>query len=432
MNLSERDQAVIWHPYTQMKLAAPPVPIVRGEGAYLIDEAGNRYLDAVSSWWVNLHGHAHPYIAQKVSEQLHILEHVIFAGFTHPAAVELAERLLKLLPGHQQKLFYSDNGSTAVEVGIKMAFQYWYNQDKPRNRIIAFENAYHGDTFGAMSASARSAFTAPFMPMLFEVDFIPVPTEENVTEVKRKLTELVASGAHAAFIFEPLVQGAGGMIMYEAPYLDELIAICKAQEMLMIADEVLTGFGRTGKLFACDHLQQNPDIICLSKGLTGGTMAFGATSCIQKIYDAFLSDDRIKTFFHGHSYTGNPLACTAALASLDLVEQPGFKENLHRISEQHRQFRNRILAMPYVQDCRCTGTIMALEFKTDSAYSYFSSIRDALYDYFLNKKIICRPLGNVIYLIPPYCITNEELYYLYSTIEEALDYFLAREDNKKK
>ncbi len=426
MTWSERDQAVIWHPFTQMKLAAPPIPIVRGEGVYLIDEAGNRYLDAVSSWWVNLHGHAHPYIAQKVSEQLHTLEHVIFAGFTHPQAITLAERLLKLLPGHQQKLFYSDNGSTAVEVGMKMAFQYWHNQARPRTRIIALENAYHGDTFGAMSASARNTFTAAFAPMLFEVDFIPVPTPDNHEAVKKRLTELVDAQQHAAFLFEPLVQGSGGMIMYEAAYLDELLTICKAGNVLAIADEVMTGFGRTGKLFACDHLQQKPDIMCLSKGLTGGTMAFGATSCTQQIYDAFLSDDRTKTFFHGHSYTGNPLACTAALASLDLVEQPDFAANLSRISEQHRQFQSSISTMPYVRDCRCTGTIMALEFDTDSTSSYFSNIRDALYEYFLEKKIICRPLGNIIYLIPPYCITNEELDYLYRTIESALDHFLSK------
>ncbi len=426
MTLSERDQAVIWHPYTQMKLAAPPVPIVRGEGAYLFDEAGNRYLDAVSSWWVTLHGHAHPYIAQKVFEQLQVLEHVIFAGFTHPKAVELAERLMALLPGQQQRVFYSDNGSTAVEVGLKMAFQYWHNQGKPRPRILALENAYHGDTFGAMSASARSAFTAPFNAMLFEVDFIPLPTADNIDDLKQKLTVLLSEKQHAAFIFEPLVQGAGGMLMYEAAYLDELIALCQQQDVLTIADEVMTGFGRTGKLFACQHLQRTPDIFCLSKGITGGTMAFGATSCTQRIYDAFLSDDKTKTFFHGHSYTGNPVACAAALASLDLIEQPAFEENLQRISAQHRQFRQRIAAKPFVKDCRCTGTILALEFQTQATYSYFSSLRDDLYTYFLEKKIICRPLGNVIYLIPPYCITNEELQYLYDTMDEALVYFLER------
>ncbi len=426
MSLSERDQSVIWHPYTQMKLAAPPVPIVRGEGAYLIDEAGNRYLDAVSSWWVTLHGHAHPYIAQKVFEQLQTLEHVIFAGFTHPKAVELAERLLALLPGQQQKIFYSDNGSTAVEVGLKMAFQYWHNQGKPRSRIIALENAYHGDTFGAMSASARSAFTAPFNAMLFEVDFIPLPAADNIEELKQRLTALLSEKQHAAFIFEPLVQGAGGMLMYKAAYLDELIALCQQHHVITIADEVMTGFGRTGKLFACQHLQHTPDIFCLSKGLTGGTMAFGATTCTQPVYEAFLSDDKMKTFFHGHSYTGNPVACAAALASLDLIEQPAFEENLHRISAQHRQFQQKVATKPFVKDCRCTGTILALEFQTQAGYSYFSNLRDDLYTYFLEKKIICRPLGNVIYLIPPYCITNEELQYLYDTMEEALVYLSNR------
>ncbi len=423
MSLRERDQAVIWHPYTQMKTAPLPIPIVRGEGAYLIDEEGNRYLDAVSSWWVNLHGHAHPYIAQKVSEQLHTLEHVIFAGFTHPKAVELAERLLQRLPGQPQKLFYSDNGSTAVEVGLKMAFQYWYNQGRPRTRIVALENAYHGDTFGAMAASARSSFTAPFTPLLFDVDFIPLPTRNNLPQIKETLKHLLADHQHAAFLFEPLVQGAGGMLMYEPDLLDEILQLCRSHELLLIADEVMTGFGRTGKLFACDHLQHAPDIICLSKGLTGGFMAFGATSCTQAIYDAFLSEDKTKTFFHGHSYTGNPLACAAALASLDLVERPDFQQNLDRISAQHQQFQDRVQTHSLVRECRCQGTILALEFEVASNYSYFSQIRDHLYQFFLERKIICRPLGNVIYLIPPYCITNEELSYIYHAMEEAIHAF---------
>ncbi|MDX2305747.1 MAG: adenosylmethionine--8-amino-7-oxononanoate transaminase [Microscillaceae bacterium] len=419
-SLSERDLQHIWHPYTQMKLSSPAIAIQRAEGVYLIDEHGERYIDAVSSWWVNIHGHCHPYLTQKISEQLATLEHVIFAGFTHQPAVELAERLLKHVPGNQGKVFFSDNGSTAIEVGLKMAFQYWYNQGIDRRRVIAFENSYHGDTFGAMAASQRQAFNAPFNRHLFEVDFIPTPHAGNIAEVLSTLESLVAEGNQAAFIFEPLVQGAGGMLMYEGDYLDQILRVCKAHQVLCIADEVMTGFGRTGALFACDYLSEKPDIVCLSKGLTGGVMAFGVTTCTDAIYEAFYSDDRLKTFFHGHSYCGNPLACAAALASLDLVEQPEFMENIRRISASHEAFRHKIQSLPSVRDCRQQGTILAVEWQVDTSYSYFSSIRDQLYQFFLDRKVLCRPLGNVIYLMPPYCITQEELEYMYGVIQEGL------------
>jgi adenosylmethionine-8-amino-7-oxononanoate aminotransferase len=297
MGLTERDLKVIWHPYTQMKTALPPVPIVRGEGALLFGEDGKQYIDAISSWWVNIHGHAHPYIAKKVAEQLLKLEHVIFAGFTHEGAVELGERLLKILPQNQQKVFYSDNGSTAVEVAIKMCLQYWHNKGENRTRIVAFKNAYHGDTFGAMAVSGRSAFTAAFDQLLFDVEFIDLPNEENIHRVKSQISSLKSEVA--CFIFEPLVQGASGMLMYEAKYLDQLMKHCREEGVLMIADEVFTGFGRTGKSFACYHVEELPDVMCFSKGLTGGTMALGLTTCTQEIYDAFLWDDKLKTLFHG-------------------------------------------------------------------------------------------------------------------------------------
>ena len=282
MNWTERDQKVIWHPYTQMLTAAPPIAIVRGEGALLFDDQNNAYLDAVSSWWVNIHGHAHPYIAEKVSEQLKTLEHVIFAGFTHPTAIELAEGLLQILPNNQQKVFYSDNGSTAVEVALKMCMQFWSNQEKPRTKILALHNAYHGDTFGAMSVSARSAFTASFDPYLFEVEFIDLPDAENLERIKQQVSSIKAEVS--CFIFEPLVQGSAGMLMYEAKYLNELMAHCRQEGILTIADEVMTGFGRTGKRFACNHLTEKPDLMCFSKGLTGGTMPLGITTCTNQIF----------------------------------------------------------------------------------------------------------------------------------------------------
>jgi len=419
MSLIERDLSVVWHPYTQMKTAAPPIPIVRGEGACLYDENGKCYIDAVSSWWVNIHGHAHPYIAQKVAEQLNKLEHVIFAGFTHEPAVELAERMLKILPQNQAKVFYSDNGSTAVEVAIKMCLQYWHNQRIKRTKILALKNAYHGDTFGAMAVSGRSAFTAAFDSLLFEVEFIDLPNDSNIQTLKSHISHFKSD--LACFIFEPLVQGAGGMLMYEAKYLDELMAHCRKESVLMIADEVFTGFGRTGKAFACDHLLSQPDIMCFSKGLTGGTMAMGLTTCAQSIYDAFLSDDKLKTLFHGHSYTANAVTCSAALASMDLFIADSTKKNIERIVTRHKQFAVRIKDHPKIRVTRQTGTILAMEWETGSDTSYFNSLRDKLYNYFLDAGIILRPLGNILYILPPYCITDDQLDYIYGKIESALE-----------
>lgn len=419
MTLAERDAKIIWHPYTQMQTAGLPVGIVRGEGACVYDEDGKEYIDAISSWWVNLYGHAHPHIAKRISEQLTKLEHVIFAGFTHQPAVELAERLLPLLPDNQQKVFYSDNGSTAVEVAIKMCLQYWNNQDKPRTKILAFNNAYHGDTFGAMAVSGRSAFTAAFDQLLFEVEFIDLPTSENIDDLKSQISNLEPE--LACFIFEPLVQGSAGMIMYEPQWLNELVAYCRQQNILTIADEVFTGFGRTGKRFACEYLSQQPDIMCFSKGLTGGTMALGVTTCTQRIYDAFLSSDKMKTLFHGHSFTANPIACTAALASLDLFTSDETPANIARIAAQHARFKEQVKDHPKVRNIRQTGTIIALEWETGNETSYLSPLRDRLYQYFLQAGIILRPLGNIIYILPPYCISNEQLNYIYTKIFDALN-----------
>ena len=418
VTLVERDLKVIWHPYTQMQTATPPVPIVRGEGALLFAEDGKQYIDAVSSWWTNIHGHAHPYIAQKVSEQLKQLEHVIFAGFTHQPAVELAERLLALLPGNQAKVFYSDNGSTAVEVAIKMCLQYWHNKGTVKNKILAFKDAYHGDTFGAMSVSGRSAFTAAFDSLLFEVEFIGLPNAQNISSLKSQISDLKSE--LACFIFEPLVQGSAGMIMYEAELLNELMTHCRQEGILMIDDEVFTGFGRTGKPFACNYVSEQPDMMCFSKGITGGTMAFGLTTCTKQIYDAFLSEDKLKTLFHGHSYTANPIACAASLASMDLFLAPETARNIARIVAAHQQFAGQIRRHPKIKNIRQTGTILAMEWQTGEGTSYFSSLRDRLYHYFLNAGIVLRPLGNVIYILPPYCITDEQLLYIYRKIEDAL------------
>lgn len=421
MNLSERDRAVNWHPYTQMKNADDIIPIVKGEGIYLFDDKGNKYIDAVSSWWVTLHGHAHPYIAKRVSEQLHTLEQVIFAGFTHEPAIQLSENLLKLLPENQKKVFYSDNGSTAVEVALKMCIQYSYNQKSKKTKILALKNAYHGDTFGAMSVSGRSAWTKPFGEMLFEVVFIDPPTLQNLNSLKAFIKNI--SDEISCFIYEPLVQGAAGMLMHKAEDLSELMKFCREQNILMIQDEVFTGFGRTGKLFAADHLSEQPDIMCFSKGLTGGTMPMGITSCSQEIFDAFLSDDAYKTLFHGHSFTANPLSCTAALASMELLLEEKTLQRINLISEKHSAFAEILKQHPKVQHVRQTGTILAWEIITSNQTSYFNDVGKLLYKKFLKRGIILRPLGNVMYLVPPYCITGEELDFVYQNIWEVLDHF---------
>ncbi|TAF44895.1 MAG: adenosylmethionine--8-amino-7-oxononanoate transaminase [Sphingobacteriales bacterium] len=421
MTLAQRDLAVIWHPYTQMLTAATPIGIKKGEGAYLFTENGHKLIDAISSWWVNIHGHAHPHIAQKVFEQLQTLEHAIFAGFTHLGAIDLAEKILSILPSNQRKVFYTDNGSTAVEVALKMSLQYWSNQNQKRLKILAFENAYHGDTFGAMAVSGRSAFTAPFDALLFDVIFIPTPDERNVKTLKSQITHHQSD--IACFIFEPLVQGASGMLMYEAEYLDELILHCHSHNILTIADEVMTGFGRTGKLFATDYLQHKPDIMCFSKGLTGGTMPLGLTTCSQNIYEAFLSTDKLKTLFHGHSFTANPVACASALASFDILMQPQTMLNIIRITAQHHAFKLKIQKHPKLKNVRQKGTILAIEWQNNADTSYFSDLRTQLYDFFISKNIILRPLGNIIYILPPYCISNTDLNYIYEQIELALEIF---------
>ncbi|RRB11124.1 adenosylmethionine--8-amino-7-oxononanoate transaminase [Larkinella knui] len=421
-SLGERDQAVIWHPFTQMQTAPLPIPIVRGEGTRLYAEDGTTYIDAVSSWWVNTHGHSHPYIAEKVAQQLQTLEHVIFAGFTHKPAIELAERLLPVLPTNQNKIFYSDNGSTAVEVALKMAFQYWHNTGQPRRKVIALEDAYHGDTFGAMAVSGRSAFTSPFVPFLFDVEYIPTPVPGREQEAVNQLQSLLSDDV-AAFIFEPLIQGAGGMVMYKPEILNQLIGMARSHGALIIADEVMTGFGRTGKLFASHHLSEQPDLMSLSKGLTGGTMALGVTACTKKIYDAFKSEDKHKTLFHGHSFTANPLACTAALASLDLLLSDKTQESIQRISRRHAVFAEHLTQKPGVKNVRQQGTILAFDLDADSqTSSYFNTIRDTAYQFLLDQGVLMRPLGNVLYILPPYCITDEELDTVYAAIERLLQH----------
>jgi adenosylmethionine-8-amino-7-oxononanoate aminotransferase len=419
--ISERDQQVNWHPYTQMQTAGPPLAIVKGEGIWLTAEDGTQYLDAISSWWVNLHGHNHPYLMDAIRKQTQLLDHVIFSGFTHAPAVELSEALLTILPSSHEKIFYSDNGSTAVEVGLKMAIQYHVNRGANKHTIIALKDGYHGDTFGAMSAGGRGIFSTPFENHLFQVEYIDVPIIGKEDESLRQLNKIIKHHDVAGFIFEPLLQGAAGMIMYSPQILSEMIHLCNENDILTIADEVSTGFGRTGKYFAADYLSHKPDIICMSKGITGGVMALGATSATAQVYNAFLSDDKSKMFLHGHSYTGNPLACVVAKASLDLLQEDDTWTAIKRISTQHHQFVSNVMNHPYVEDARALGVVLAVSVKSGSEESYFNYLRDRLYNFFIHRKILLRPLGNVIYIMPPYCITDEELNMVYTAISDLLD-----------
>lgn len=418
--LQERDAKVIWHPFTQHQIEPWSIAITRGEGVYLFDENEKKYLDAISSWWVNLHGHGNQYMAEKVYQQALQLEQVIFAGFTHEPAVRLSERLLSHLPTNFEKVFFSDNGSTAVEVGIKMALQFYHNQGQTHKRkILALADAYHGDTFGTMSLGAPSSFNAPFQDLLFEVEFISTPMdgEECLRDLKEKLRN---SDDYAAFIFEPLIQGAGGMKMYGAEILDQMIHECKQKGILCIADEIMTGFGRTGKWFAMDYLTHKPDIVCLSKGLTGGMMAMGVTCCSELLFQAFLSADRKKMLFHSHSFTANPLACAAANASMDLMEMPETWIKVANMEKSHAAWRSTF-SHPMIENIRQSGTVLALDYKTKEESGYLNSIRDVAYEFFIKKGILLRPLGNTIYILAPYCIEQEDLELIYASIKEFAD-----------
>lgn len=419
-DLSELDKKNIWHPFTPLEGAPEPILIERAEGIYLHTPDGRKIIDAISSWWVNLHGHSHPVIAQAVADQAKKLEHVIFAGFTHEPAITLSKNLLSILPDNFSKIFYSDNGSTAVEVALKMAMQYWHNKGVERKTIIALEGSYHGDTFGAMAVGDRSIFTAPFSPYLFNVDFISFPSggneEHSITEFKK----LVDTGNVAAFIYEPLIQAAGGMRMYSSKSLTRLLELAKEKDVICIADEVFTGFGRTGKVLASDHLVPQPDLMALSKGLTGGTMPLGVTAVSDKIISAFQNSETAKTFFHGHSFTANPIACAAANASFELLMNKNCQQNIALITQQHQNFRAELSHIQSVKEVRILGTILAIELKTNELTSYTNSIRKKIYLHFLDRDILLRPLGNTFYMVPPYCISESELQYVYAEIKKFL------------
>ncbi|MET2833045.1 adenosylmethionine--8-amino-7-oxononanoate transaminase [Mesorhizobium shangrilense] len=418
-------QSQVWHPFTQHALE-PAIPeIVLTEGAYLHKADGSRVLDAISSWWVVTHGHRHPRIMKAIETTASALDQIIFAGFTHEPAERLARALVDLAPPGLDWVFYSDSGSTSVEVALKMALGYFRNIGAPRSRIVVMEHSYHGDTIGTMSVGARGVFNAAYEPLLFEVDTIPFPAAGREQETLDRF-EAVSRDRHAAaLIVEPLVLGAGGMLMYPASVLTELKKIAEASGTLLIADEVMTGWGRTGTMFACEQASISPDILCTSKGLTGGAIPLAATLATDTIFRAHFSDDRKKTFFHSSSYTANPIACAAAFANVEIWRDEPVAERVAALSAKQAAGLRRFGDNPYFADSRATGTIAALDLRTGSA-GYLAEIGPKLRAFFLERGLLVRPLGNVLYLLPPYCITSEELDGLYDAMEEAGERFGSR------
>ncbi len=418
MNLQQKDEKYIWHPYTHQKSMVPAVPIVKGAKSLLIDEKGNKYIDGISSWWVNIHGHGNKFIARKLYEQAVKLEQVIFTAFTHEPAIKLAENLLSVLPGNFSKIFYTDDGSTATEVAIKLSLQYWKNVgNNKRNKILAFHNSYHGDTFGAMSVSERGIYTAAFQDKLFDVVFIDTPDGNNLNKLKNEIKKY--KDEFVCFIYEPLLQGAEGMKMHNPKDLNELLVYLKKEKIICIADEVLTGFYRTGKFFAGDYMEEKADIICLSKALTGGTMALGVTACTQEIYDEFVSDDKTKTLFHGHSFTANPLACTAAVASFELLQKKECLKGIENIISHHQKFAKKLDVLQkkgFIKNVRQTGTIIAFEICTDDKDDYLNNVSQTFTPFCMKRGVYLRSMGNTIYILPPYCITSKELKKIYSVV----------------
>ncbi len=412
----------VWHPFTQHALEPAMKRIVRTEGAFLFDEEAHAVLDAISSWWVITHGHRHPLIMDAIRNASETYDQIIFAEYTHEPAEELAKGLVAIAPLGLDHVFYSDSGSTAVEVALKMALGFFHNSGAPRSRIVVMEHGYHGDTVGTMSAGERGVFNAAYQSLLFAVDRLPFPSTGREQETLDAFETYCQDGEVAALLIEPLVLGAGGMRVYPASLLAELKAIAARHGALLIADEVMTGWGRTGTLFACEQANVTPDILCTSKGLTGGSLPLAATLCTAEIFAAHLSSDRTRTFFHSSSYTANPIACAAALANLAVWQTEPVSERIGRLESMHRARLARFETDLRFANVRQTGTIVALDLNAPAS-GYLSDVGPKLRAFFKAKDLLIRPLGNVIYLMPPYCVTADDLDRAYDAIDEAADMF---------
>ncbi len=418
-NLVERDKKHLWHPLTQHKTASSPLAIIKAKGALLWDEDGNEYIDGIASWYTAMYGHSNAYITNALTAQMQELDFVMFSGFTHKPAIELSERLIAILPDNQEKIFFNDNGSTAVEAAIKMALQYYHNKGDRRDTLIAFETGFHGDTFGAMSASGLSSYNGPFEEFLLKVERLPVPQEDNIDAILEQLETIATTNSCAAFVFEPLVQGAAGMKFHSAKGLNTLIKRCQELDILCIADEIMTGFGKTGKNFASDYLENKPDIMCLSKALTAGMFPLSITSCTQTIFDAFLSDEVAKGFFHAHTFSAHPLGCAAAISGIELLASEEILERRTYIQKEHEKFVAQVSNHHKVKNARSLGVILALDL--DTKMDRYGKLRDELYQFFMSRGVNLRPLGNTVYVLPPYVITNKQLDKIYTTILELLE-----------
>ena len=410
----------VWHPFTQHALQPALKRIVKTEGAYLIDEDGRSVLDAISSWWVITHGHRHPFIMDAIRTATETFDQIIFAEYTHEPAEQLARGLIRLTPPGLAHVFYSDSGSTSVEVALKMALGFFHNASAPRSRIVVMEHGYHGDTIGTMSTGERGVFNAAYEPLLFGVDKIPFPLPGGEQDTLDAFEQLCRSGQVAALLVEPLVLGAGGMRMYPPHLLTQLKRIAEAHDSLLIADEVMTGWGRTGSLFACEQAAITPDILCTSKGITGGALPLAATLCSAEIFDAHLSTDRSRTFFHSSSYTANPIACAAALANLGVWQNEPVAMRIKSLENMHRERLATFRSDPRFRNVRQVGTLTALDLNVSTS-GYLSDVGPKLRTFFRERDLLIRPLGNVIYLMPPYCVTSDDLNGAYAAIDEAAD-----------
>jgi adenosylmethionine-8-amino-7-oxononanoate aminotransferase len=395
-------------------------PIVKAKGAFLYNEEGKAYIDAISSWYTAVYGHCNKRLVKAIRKQSENLDQIIFSGFTHRPAIELAEKLIDILPDKISKVFYNDNGSTATEIGIKMALQFHHNLGNEKDTLIAFEEGFHGDTFGAMSVSGLSVYNGAFENHFIKVVRLKKPDGLNNQMVLKQLSEIISNHKVAGFIYEPLIQGAAGMKTYDKEGLNDILSVCKSNQVICIADEVMTGFGKTGTTFASEQIETQPDIICLSKALTAGMIPMGVTACQEYIYDAFYDDDVSKGLFHAHTYSGNPLACAIALEAIKLLESSDIQQRLQYIAEAHHQFKHRIKNHPKLKSIRHTGIILAMDLDLD--IERYSNTRDKLFKYFMDKGIYLRPLGNTIYMVPPYIIGREELSKIYVAFEDILEF----------